>query len=75
MKIAAMSSSTPIAARLNQELATQQEFNKHMLLNLLSCIQFLARQDLPFRGHIEDILHSGVISINSYYITLKLILK
>ena len=38
MKIAAMSSSTPIVARLHHELVTQQEFNKDMLLNLLSCV-------------------------------------
>ena len=59
MKIAAMSSSTPIAARLNQELATQQEFNKDTLLNLLSCINFLNDRIYLFVGTMKIFFIQG----------------
>ena len=55
MKIAASSSTTNIAAILNKEHAAILNFHRSMLMKLLSCIQYLARQDLPVRGHNNDI--------------------
>ena len=54
MKIAA-SSSTHIATRINEECATLQTFRRSMLMKVLSCIRYLARQGLPLRGHNNDI--------------------
>ena len=54
MKIAA-SSSTQIATRLNNECAELQKFRRIMLMKVLSCIRYLARQGLPLRGHNNDI--------------------
>ena len=39
---------------LNTHHEADTAFHREMLQNLLSCIQFLSRQGLPFRGHRED---------------------
>ena len=39
-----------IGVQLSQEYAREMENNCKMLLKVLSCIQFLARQGLPLRG-------------------------
>ena len=56
MKIAA-SSSTQIATRLNNECAELQKFRRIMLMKVLSCIRYLARQGLPLRGHNDIEVH------------------
>ena len=54
VKLAAKSSTTDVAAQLNTQHKTDQAFHRDMLMKLLSCIKFLARQGLPLRGHVED---------------------
>ena len=54
VKLAAKSSTTDVAAQLNTQHKTDQAFHREMLMKLLSCIKFLARQGLPLRGHVED---------------------
>ena len=39
---------------VNTQHEADTAFHREMLQNLLSCIQFLSRQGLPFRGHRED---------------------
>ncbi len=54
MKTAA-SSSTDIATRLSNKREKSQKLNRTMLMKVLSCIRYLARQGLPLRGHNNDI--------------------
>ena len=55
LKIAATkSASSGIGALLSAQLERDQKFHQKMLMKLLSCIKYLARQGLPFRGHNED---------------------
>ena len=44
------STSSGIGAQLQRD----QKHHQNMLMKLLSCIKYLARQGLPFRGHNED---------------------
>ena len=54
LKIAATkSTSSGIGAQLSAQLRDQKH-HQNMLMKLLSCIKYLARQGLPFRGHNED---------------------
>ncbi len=54
-KLAATTSTTSgIGAQLSAQLERDQSHHRLMLLKLLSCIRYLARQGLPFRGHYED---------------------
>ncbi len=57
MKIAA-SSSTDIAIRLSNEREKNQKFNRTMLMKVLSCICYLARQGLPLRGSLPALASS-----------------
>lgn len=43
-----------IGAHLSQQYAQEKEMNRKMLIKVLSCIKFLARQGLPLRGHGDD---------------------
>ncbi len=52
MKIVA-SSSTDIA--ISNEREKNQKFNRTMLMKVLSCIRYLARQGLPLCDHNNDI--------------------
>ena len=55
LKIAATkSTSSGIGAQLSAQLQRDQKHHQNMLMKLLSCIKYLARQGLPFRGHSED---------------------
>lgn len=55
LKIAATkSTSSGIGAQLSAQLERDQKYHRTMLMKLLSCIKYLARQGLPFRGHNED---------------------
>ena len=55
LKLAATkSASSGIGAQLSAQLQRDQNHHRLMLLKLLSCIRYLARQGLPFRGHYED---------------------
>ena len=71
MKIAA-SSSTPIGARLNKECAALQRFHRTMLMKVLSCIRYLARQGLPLRGHNND-TEGNLISFCCFQLNSKVI--
>ena len=53
-KLAAKNSGQSIASALNRQHDEETKFHREMLLKLLSCIRFLARQGLPLRGHRED---------------------
>ena len=53
-KLAAKNSGQSIASALNRQHDEETKFHQEMLLKLLSCIRFLARQGLPLRGHRED---------------------
>ena len=57
LKLAATNNSTAkgIDAQLSAQLDANQRHHRQMLMKLLSCIKYLARQVLPFRGHHEDI--------------------
>ena len=43
-----------IGAHLSSQYIQEKELNRKTLIKILSCIQFLARQDLPLRGHGDD---------------------
>lgn len=53
-KLAAKNSGRSNASALNCQHEEETKFLREMLLKLLSCIRFLARQGLPLRGHRED---------------------
>ena len=44
---------TNISAQLHQQLCEDQKKNRHCLNMLFTSIEYLARQALPLRGHIE----------------------
>ena len=67
VKLAAKSSTTDVAAQLNTQHKTDQAFHRDMLMKLLSCIKFLARQGLPLRGHVED---TESFNVNLYQLLL-----
>ena len=43
-----------IGAHFSNQYVQEKEMNRKMLIKILSCIQFLARQGLPLRGHGDD---------------------
>ncbi len=43
-----------ISTHLNRQHAIEVAKNKKILLKILSCIKYLARQGLPLRGHDDD---------------------
>ena len=43
-----------ISTQLSRQYGIEMAKNRSMLLKFLSCIKFLARQGLPFRGHNDD---------------------
>ena len=53
-KLAAKNSGQCIASLLNHQHGEETKFHRHILLKLLSCVRFLARQGLSLRGHRED---------------------
>ena len=53
-KLVAKNSGQCIASLLNHQHDEETKFHRQMLLKLLSCVRFLARQGLPLRGHRED---------------------
>ena len=53
-KMAIKSSGTNIAAQLSSQHEADSLFHRKMLMKVLSCIRYLARQGLPLRGHHED---------------------
>jgi len=53
-KMAARLSGTNIVAQLSAQHEAYNLFHRKMLMKLLSCIRYLARQGLPLRGHHED---------------------
>ena len=56
LKLAATKSVTKgIGAQLSAQHDVDQRHHRQMLMKLLSCVKYLARQGLPFRGHYEDI--------------------
>ena len=55
LKLAATkSTANGIDAQLSAQLDFDQRHHRLMLMKLLSCFRYLARQGLPFRGHHED---------------------
>ena len=55
LKIAAIKSAwSGIGAQLSAQLKCDQKHHQNMLMKLLSCIKYLVRHRLPFRGHNED---------------------
>ena len=53
-KMAARCSETNIASQLSAQHEADNLFHRKMLIKLLSCIRYLARQGLALRGHHED---------------------
>ena len=53
-KLAARSSGRDVLSQLNAQHAADALFHRKMLMKLLSCIKFLARQGLALRGNHED---------------------
>lgn len=53
-KVAARSSGRDVLSQLNAQHAADTMFHRKMLMKLLSCIKFLARQGLALRGSHED---------------------
>ena len=45
---------TNISSQLDKQVSSDQAKNRHCLEMLFSSIEYLARQALPFRGHIEE---------------------
>ena len=54
MKLQMVSSGIRIDAQLSTQLESEQISHRRMLMKLLSCVRYLARQGLPLRGHRED---------------------
>ena len=56
LKLAATTSTAGgIDGRLCAQRDVDQKSHKQMLMRLLACIRYLARQGLPLRGHNEDV--------------------
>ena len=53
--LATKNSAQTVLSLLNHQYEEDAKFHREMLLRLLSCVRFLARQGLPFRGHREDL--------------------
>lgn len=53
----ASKSDMSVSAQLSSAHATNQRHHRSMLMKLLHCIQYLARQSLAFRGHTEDAVY------------------
>ena len=45
---------TNISAQLDMQISRDQKKNRHCLEMLFTSVEYLARQALPFRGHIEE---------------------
>ena len=69
------SSGRNVATLLNTQHEADTAFHRDMLLKLLLCIQFLARQGLPFMGHREDADTFEGTYISSFSCSLKIFLK
>lgn len=54
MKTAAESSTVDVGAQLSRHHDADQRNHRAMILKVLECVRFLARQGLPFHGHHED---------------------
>lgn len=54
MVITLPATTTNVGSQLSRQYAIEMAKNRKMLLKVLSCIKFLARQGLPFRGHGDD---------------------
>ena len=67
MKIAVKSSTTDVAVQLSRQHDADQKNHRAMMLKVLECVRFLARQGLPFRGHHED---SAAFEGNLYQLLL-----
>ena len=52
-KLEAKSRANDVGSMLSKQYDTEKKNNRAMLLKLLHCIQYLARQGLSFRGHHE----------------------
>ncbi len=55
-----------IGAQLSRQCAIEMATNRKMLLKVLSCVKFLARQGLPFRGHGDD-SESNIIQLLKHH--------
>ena len=53
MKLAAKSSAVDVGVQLGKQHDAEKRNNCAMFLKFLECVQYLARQGLPFRGHHE----------------------
>ena len=53
-KLEAKSRAIDVGSMLSKQYDAEKKNNRAMLLKLLHCIQYLARQGLSFRGHHED---------------------
>ena len=74
-KLAAKNSGQSIASALNRQHDEETKFHREMLLKLLSCIRFLARQGLPLRGHGKIQNHLKAICTRYCYCKHKIPLE
>ena len=55
-KLAAKSSAVHVRSQLSKQHEAEMRNHRAMFMKLLDCVRYLARQDLPLRGHHEDSL-------------------
>ena len=67
MKLVAKSSTVDVGTQLSRQRDAEQRNHRAMMLKVLECVRFLARQGLPFRGHHED---SAAFEGNLYQLLL-----
>ena len=53
-KMAAKSSGTSVVTQLSAQHEADNLFHRRMLMKLVSCIRYLAREGLLLQGHHED---------------------
>ena len=54
VKLSARKSTVNITCQLSVQHESDTKFRQKMLLKVLTCIRYLARQGLLMRGHLED---------------------
>ena len=54
MIITLPATTTHIGVQLSRQYAAEMATNRKMLLKVIGCMKYLARQGLPFRGHADD---------------------
>lgn len=66
-------SGTGIDAELEAQIQTEKQRWRDVLKRILSCIKFLASQNLALRGHTENLAVDDVCNVGNFLGLLKLV--